>query len=242
MTTNLPANIANMAVGLAQSVQTVSTGSGDFMKMNRSGEFVYGREDIEVEEGSIWAVNPAGFQHGHVAWGDKTHGTEGKHLGEHMGPAHEPIYPESDLGAVEGEWHQAIGIQLACTDGEDVGQQCLFKSNSVGGRKGYGALLEEVVEKIKEGTGEVVPLVRLNSTHYKHDKYGKIFTPDFIIVGWTTMDATAAPEEEKAEEPEPEPEAPKKRTRKAKAKQEETPEPEPEPAPQGRSRRRRKSS
>jgi len=249
---NLPANIENMVTGLVQSVQTVGTGGGDlFMKMGKNGIFVYGQEDIETEEDATWAANPAGFQHGWIAWGDKAHGTESKMLGEKLGPAAQPIFDESELPSVEGTWSQAIAIQFRCMDGEDEGTQCLYKANSHGGRKAYGELLKKIIEKIQSGDNELVPVVRLASTSYKHEKYGKIFNPDFIVTGWLAMDAV--PEGEPPEEEAPEEEAPPKRKRGKKAAKvapepeeaaegelvEEEEEAEPEPKPR---RRRRKAA
>ncbi len=220
MATTLPANIANMVTGLAQSVQAVGAGTGGqmFMKMSKAGEFLYGAEEIEVEEGSTWAANPAGFMHGWIAWGDKAHGTAGKMLGEKLGPAAQAIFPEADLGPVEGTWTQAIAIQLRCMDGEDEGLQALYKANSHGGRKAYAALLGEVVKKITAGDADFVPLVRLANTSYKHDEYGKIFNPDFIITGWATMDEQPEVPAEEEEEAEEVPEEKPKRKRKARAK------------------------
>jgi len=221
-TENLPANIANLATGLAASVATVSQGSGTlYMKMSKTGMFVYGQEEVEVEDGSHWAANPAGFGHGWTAWGDKAHGTAGKNLGEKMGPASEPIFPESELPDVEGNWNKAVAIQFRCIDGEDKGVQVLFKSNSHGGRSAYGDLLEKVVEKIKAGDPAFVPICRLAHGSYKHDDYGKIYTPDFIVTDWVTMDGVPGDAEEvDAEEvvtPPPADDTPPKRKRKSKA-------------------------
>lgn len=247
-TANLPANIANMVQGLTQSVNEVSPAGGDvlFMKMGKDGRFSYGAEEIEVEEGSIWAANPQGFMHGWVAWGDKEHGTAGKNLGEKLGPAHQPIYPQGDLPAVEGSWSQLIGIHFACTNGEDAGVQVLYKANSYGGRKAYGDLLSQVVARIQDGESDIVPLVTLESTSYKHDEYGKIFNPVFVVTGWTSMDATALPEDDEPEEEEEEaPEPPKRKRRAAKSAEEpaeEVPAPASEDEEPPRRRRRRRAA
>jgi hypothetical protein len=240
---NLPANISNMVTGLAASVQVTGTGAGDmFMKMSKGGIFVYGVENIETEEDALWAVNPAGFLHGWTAWGDKTHGTAGKNLGEKIGPAAQPIFAEGDLPEVQGSWSQCVGIQLRCMDGEDEGTQCLFKSNSLGGRKGYAALLGAVVAKIQSGDPAFVPVVKLESDSYKHEEYGQIFNPLFVIQSWTTMDAEEEEEEEEEQEevasdPEPTPKA--KRAKKANKETAEEVVAEPE---QPRRRRRKKAA
>ena len=242
----LPANISAMVSGLVAASDTVSTGGFLFMKLAKgTGEFVYGPEEIEVEDGSIWAINPMSLQYGWVAWGDKAHGTAGKNLGEHMGPASKPIYDQASLRDVEGSWSQQVGFDLACTNGEDEGTTCRYLTNSFGGKKAWKAVLDAVVKKLTDGDPEYVPLVRLSSTSYKHDEYGKIHNPEFIITGWMAMEAEA-PEQEEEEQEEP-PTKPK-RKRKAKAKAaapaEEEAEPEEEeeeetPKPR---RRRRKAS
>ena len=40
-----------------------------FLKMDKSGHWVFGVDRDEVEAGSLWAVNPFSFVHGYVAWG-----------------------------------------------------------------------------------------------------------------------------------------------------------------------------
>jgi hypothetical protein len=249
---NLPANIADMATGLAQSVATVATAGGDaFMKMTKIGVFVFGAEETEVEEGSQWAVNPAGFQHGFIAWGTKAQGTAGRVLGEHLGPAAQPIFPEAELEEVKGEWSQQIAIQMRCMTGADEGLQTLYKANSDGGRKAYGALLSEVVKKIQSGDADIVPVVVLESGSYKHDEYGQIFYPIIKIVDWVTMEGLDAGDGEGAEEesaPKPKKAKKKKKAKKAKkveaapAEEEVVEQQETEESPAPRRRHRHRST
>lgn len=210
----LPAAIANMATGLAASATSVSDGS-NFMKFTKFGEFLYGADSIEVEPESDWAVNPMGFGQGWIAWGDKAHGTDGKMLGETMVGAGEAMPPQP--APVEGAWAEQRALQLACATGEDKGTQCLFKTSSHGGKKAYAALVLQVVKKIQAGESDIVPVVKLTADSYTHPTYGKIFTPTFEVVSWTTMEATEAPAEETQEE-EQEPEVAKKPARRRRAK------------------------
>ena len=55
----------NAAISKAQSkAPAVSTGN-PYLKMSRhDGSWSYGAEDIEVEEGSKWAINPYSLKHG----------------------------------------------------------------------------------------------------------------------------------------------------------------------------------
>ena len=66
----LPANITNMAAALAQSsVSAGAAGGGElYMQFTKFGEWVFGAEKTETEEGSVWAINPQGFTHGFIAW------------------------------------------------------------------------------------------------------------------------------------------------------------------------------
>jgi hypothetical protein len=185
---NLPANILNMATALAQSAAQAGANSGmdAFMKFSKFGEWIYGAENVEVEEGSVWAVNPLGFQHGWTAWGTKAHGTDGQNVGEVMVPSTQPMPLEENLPVVKGEWSKAVGIQMRCTNGEDEGVQVMFKTNSYGGRKAYAALLQAVVARITSGATECMPLVALKADSYQHKTYGKIFNPIIEVVGWAS--------------------------------------------------------
>jgi len=220
----LPAELTSMATGLAASINQAgegSTGNDLYAKMGKDGIFVYGADNTEFEEDSRWALNPLGIYHGFVAWGDKSHGTEGQNLGEVLVPASQPMPVESDLPEVKGSWSKAVALQMRCVNGEDEGVQVLWKSNSYGGRKAYAALLGSVVTRINAGEAAIVPILECASDSYQHASYGKIYTPEFNIQEWVTMDAQ--PEAEKVEakepepEPEPEPEAPKRRRRRAAA-------------------------
>lgn len=221
---NLPANIGNMAAALAQSAGTAgSSGAGElYLKMTKFGEWVYGAEETEIEEGAILAINPMGFQHGWTAWGSKERGNDGQNVGEVMVPATQPMPLETDLPQVNGDWTKCIAVQMKVTSGEDAGIQLLWKANSLGARKAYAAILQAVVARIQEGAAAVVPLVELTTDSYTHKTYGKIFTPELKVTGWADMDGeqaaepAAAIEEQPTEPADPQPEeqeAPKRRRR-----------------------------
>jgi len=205
----LPATLTNLATGLAQSIAHSASG-GAFMKFTKFGEWLYGAEEIVVEEGSEWAINPQGFLQGWIAWGNKEHNNEGEKLGEVMGAASEPMPAQPE--PVDGTWSEQRGMQLACVSGDDEGTQVLYKSNSHGGLKAYNSVILEVVKRIEAGEADIVPIVTLDADSYTHNTYGKIFTPEIKIVKWASMDQTAVEEEE----PEPE-EKPKRRTRRSRA-------------------------
>jgi hypothetical protein len=199
----LPATLTNMAAALAQSAGAVGgSGGGDdlFMRFTKFGSWEYGPSNTEVEEGSIWAVNPEGFKHGFIAW-DQDNTSQGP-TGELLVPATQPMPNEADLPAVSGSWSQCIAVQMRCTNGEDKGVQILWKANSKGARKAYATLLQAVIARVGEGHADVVPLVSLEADSYNHKTYGKIFAPMVEVVGWADMEGNTAEEPEPPEEPE----------------------------------------
>jgi len=215
-TSQLPAELTSMASGLSASAKGAADSAGQqFMKFTKFGAFVFGAENMETEEGALFAVNPMGFGHGWIAWGDKAHGNESQMLGEVSAAAKDPLPAKPN--PVAGDWSEQRLIQMACISGEDAGEQMLFKSSSLGGKKFYAALVLEVVKKINAGATDIVPVITLEADSYIHAKYGRIFTPLYTIKRWTTMDTVdpeAGVEEQDAAEPE---QAPPKRERRPRA-------------------------
>lgn len=211
---NLPSNVTALT-GLAQSVAAVGGSStGElFMKMDRTGVFIYGAEETEVEEGSLWAVNPHQFFHGWICWGDKEHGTEGAVQGEVMVPAIQPLPVQADLPEAPGTWTRQVSVSMRCMSGEDEGTECVFKTNSKGGLGAYAKLLSDIMDRLNQGHATVVPVVELESSYYTHKSYGKIFTPQFVVDNWVGLDGEEDAEEEPEEEPKAAAKADKKPTR-----------------------------
>jgi hypothetical protein len=59
---NLPAvNPTELGNALVAAKSRISMDAGDqpFLRLLKSGEWVYSADDVEVQEDSIWAVNPA---------------------------------------------------------------------------------------------------------------------------------------------------------------------------------------
>ena len=201
---NLPAiNPTALAKGLTKAASTIAKGAGDFlfMKLNKQGEWLFGADGIEAQDGSQWAVNPYSFVQGYIAWGD------GEVLGEEMALMTGAPVVLGDLPdtAAEKGWTPQVGVVMVCLNGEDEGTQVMFKSNSKGGVKGIRALLDEVVTQIGVDQVDIVPVVELETDSYKHKKYGKIYNPVLSIQTWISM--SGLPTAEEAEAPAPKAEA-----------------------------------
>lgn len=228
------ATIANLQAGLANVTKSIKTPNSEpYMRMGTDGLWIYGAENIEVEDGSLWAIDPRSLMHGSVMWTDydRDEKKSNRVVGEIMVSMSEPRPSAADLvpygdEAREAEdrgwrWADQLSIHLACVTGEDAGKQVLFKTTSVGGTTEIKRLIDEISKQLSNDPSAPVPCVELGNDHYAHKTYGKTYTPVMSIREWAPLDATEFSEpddgeEEEVAEAEAE-EQPKARTRKAAA-------------------------
>jgi len=199
---------------LAQSLRSLDTGTAlgntVILKMDKTGHWVFGADQTEVEDDSLWAINPFSFTHGYIAWGD------GEVLGEKMAPVTQPL-PELEPappGAKKG-WEPQTGLSLTCIKGEDRDTEARFQTTSVGGRRAVADLAQAIATQVEKDQSKPVPVVRLKKSHYLHKSYGRIYTPVFDVVEWVSLDGPDAEVKEEAAAEEPAPEAGRRRRRTA---------------------------
>jgi hypothetical protein len=172
---------------LSTALRTIQADVGPtgtvIIKMDKTGHWVFGADQEEVEADSTWAVNPFSFVHGFIAWGD------GDVLAEKMVSVSEPL-PEMDdapAGAKRG-WEVQVGMSLKCLTGEDKGMEARYTTTSAGGKRGVQTLAVAIAEQVDKDQSKPVPVVLLKKEHYQHKSYGRIFTPLFDIQSWVSMD------------------------------------------------------
>ena len=167
------------------------------LKMDKTGHWVFGADQEEVEDDSLWAVNPFSFLHGFIAWG------EGEVLGEKIVPVTQPL-PDVDApppGAKRG-WEPQVGFSLKCISGQDEGMEARYTTTSVGGKRAVQALAVEIAGQVEKDQTKPVPVVKLGKDHYQHKSYGRVYTPVFDVQKWIGMDGDApAQADAPAEEP-----------------------------------------
>lgn len=217
-------DIINFGGGSLPSVQSLSTalraikedtGAGvTILKMDKTGHWVFGADQTEIEDDSLWAINPFSFVHGYIAWGD------GEVLGEKMCSISEAL-PELDpapAGAKRG-WEKQVGFSLKCLDGEDEGLDARYTVTSVGGKRAAQELAVAIAEQVDKDQTKPVAVVSLGKEHYQHKSYGRIYTPIFKVVRWASMDGDAASTEDAvradSEVEAPDEDAPRRRRRSA---------------------------
>jgi len=195
----LPA-VSSLSSALRVAAQSAAPAGGTvILKMDRTGHWVFGADQDEVEPGSKWAVNPYSFVHGYIAWGD------GQVLGEKMAAMTEPL-PEVEAappGASKG-WEMQIGFSLKCLSGEDAGMEARYTATSVGGKRSVQELALAVAEQADRDSSKIVAVVTLGKDHYQHKSYGRIYTPVFDVHEWVGMNGPEA----EADKPQAEPAEP----------------------------------
>lgn len=189
---NLPA-ASDLSAALRKNTEAVAGGNGQIiLKMDRSGHWVYGADQTEVDRDSLWAVNPFSFVHGYIAWG------EGEVLAEKMVSITEPL-PEVDVAPPQAKrgWETQIGMFVKCIEGDDNGTEARYTVTSVGGRKAMHALAMQVADQLDKDQAHPVPVVKLTNDYYQHKAYGRVYTPVFEVQEWISLDGDdAAPVEE----------------------------------------------
>ena len=186
----LPA-VSSLATALRAVAPDVGAAGVVILKMDKTGHWVFGADQDEVEDDSLWAVNPFSFTHGFIAWG------EGEVLGEKMSPVTQPL-PEVDApppGAKRG-WEPQVGFSLKCISGQDEGMEARYTTTSVGGRRAVQQLAVEIAGAVEKDQDKPVPVIQLGKDHYQHKSYGRVYTPVFNVQKWIGMNGEAPAEAE----------------------------------------------
>ena len=186
---NLP-TVATLATALRSLNTDVSASGTVIIKMDKTGHWVFGADQTEIDEDSTWAINPFSFVHGYIAWGD------GEVLGELMGPLHEPL-PEVGVAPHDAKkgWESQVGLSMKCLSGEDANMEARFTTTSKGGKRAVHELGIAIAAQVEKDQAKPVPVVRLKVDSYKHKTYGKVLVPVFEVVEWMSMDGSDAASE-----------------------------------------------
>jgi len=206
------AALSSLKAGLQNVSSTIHTPGGlPILRLLKDGDWVYGAENVEVEEGSLWAVNLFSIQHGWVAWTDKPGNAPNEIVGEIMVSAGSPLPLESSLADVsdkQAAWRQQLAVELLCVNGTDNGEVVNYKTTSVGGMNAIKTLLAAIQKQLDTDPDRPVPLVALENDSYQHRRHGKVYYPVLAIAKWVELTDEAPT----VDEPEPAPE-PAKETR-----------------------------
>lgn len=185
--------VANLRNALQNVKSHIRTAGGDpILRLLKDGVWVYGQENIEVEDGSQWALNVPEIMHGWVAWTDydkdelKTH-KRNEIVHEVMVPMTEPLPPADALPKTEWRYTQQIELQFMCVSGADVGTQVCYKTTSAGGMNAVNKLIGELMAQLDKDPNKPIPLCVFQSDSYQHKTYGKTYVPVIAVSRWVEM-------------------------------------------------------
>jgi hypothetical protein len=213
--------LQRMMKGIAQSrAETRVAGGKPFFRMDKSGDWIFGQANEEVQPGSRWAANIYSFIHGYSCWVDT--GQKNELLGEVVTSMSEQL-PDKPPPIQGTDFKPLRGFELKCLDGVDAGTEVIYKTNSGGGIKAILTLLPKVEAQLATNPHYPCPVLTFENSHYISKKYGKTYEPVINVVGWADMngnlEGTAKPalppagteaKAEEAEEPAAKPAKPAK--------------------------------
>lgn len=167
----------------AQAARSAASGAV-LLRLLRDGIWVYGPDDVEVQEGSLWAINPFSLAMGYAAWGEEKTALAGTLVGERMALITEPqVDPNSLPDHQHAPWRAQVQFDAVCLNGDDVGVTVRYKTTSTGGRRAFAGLVQEVSNQADNGD-QIVPVVSLGTDSYQHKQYGRTYVPVFDIAEW----------------------------------------------------------
>lgn len=179
----------------AQALPTTGNGGAQYLKMDKgNGDWIFGAEETVVEDGSLWAINPASLMHGWVAWDTDSGGAP---VQEIMVSINRDLPPEGSLPEARDSkgnmlrYQQQRSVQAVCVKGEDEGTLVEYKQSSVGAMKLFAEITNKLLDQLERDPEKLVAIVEFKSESYKHKKYGRIYNPTWPIVEWRTLDNTA---------------------------------------------------
>lgn len=184
---------------LQQTRDQLDVGGSSFLRLNKNdGLWVYGQDKIEIEPGSLWAVNIMSLQHGLIAWppGESPLKQPLKSMRYIFDTTQAPI-DASLIGRQStngGAWESCIAFELLCVGGtdpnytyDDEGETLEYQQNSDGGKRAFDALCVAIMKQIGTDPANCVPVIELKSESYQHQKWGKQYKPVFEIVRWVGL-------------------------------------------------------
>lgn len=216
------AALASLRSGLAQVRTSISAAVGGqpLLRLLKDGNWVMGREDNAVANGTEIILNPMSFQNGYSCWTNRQPG-QGKNeqLGEEMWGIGNPKPPSSSLPQHHDprtqelcQWREQMSVDIKIMDGPYAGQQSLYKVSSVGGLRALTEILDKIMAKLDTGSEYIFPIVQISSDSYQHNSYGRTYVPVMDVVGWANMngeeeidDGAPAPVDAVVAKPEPAP-------------------------------------
>lgn len=150
-----------------------ATPLGEFMKTNALGKIIFGEDQIEVEAGSYWAINPNSLRMGFVTWPHPMQSGDEPLEELSCNPLTDKEISRADCKAFDKSRTSAqASIMLVCMTGEDKGTLVSIKVSNQGGRKSIAKIFDWILTyAASSGLDASVPVVKLKAAEGK-TKFG----------------------------------------------------------------------
>lgn len=167
-----------------------ATNTDPYLRLMKDGTWVFGADNALVKAGTAVAINPMAIQQGYVCWERKGEDEEGKNkmLGENMFGIGDDVPTKASMPDYGYPWKDQLSFDVMIIEGAHAGVSTSYKATSHGGMSAGKALLQAIEVRLASGTDDVLPIVELGASSYIHTRYGKTYVPEFIIVGWSTLE------------------------------------------------------
>lgn len=171
-----PAQMADSLINLAsQSPQGPNILQGRMLlKLDKgTGAWLYGQESFPLDTAIL--IDPASFQHGVIAWGDKR-----DIIGERMSPLGTPCPTADGLPPGDYKYQLSFGAAIPATN-----TQLIYKTTAQGGIEFVELLGGTIGMHIKaDPAAPRIAQITLSNTSYQHRSYGRIYKPVFVVDDW----------------------------------------------------------
>lgn len=181
------------------STANMKRGAGNrvaFLRMDKSGDWYHGVDNIPVDDEDRLYVDPMGSVHGWQCWADTDiDGVQPDLLDSVVVPTYEPLPPMPDKVPMNGRpWTEMRGLSAIMG-----GRKMVYTTTSLGGLDAVASLGEALRAQYAKNPKKMIPVVRLANDSYRHKKYGKTYVPVFDVTGWVSeapaLEATAEHDE-----------------------------------------------
>jgi hypothetical protein len=174
-----PSKFSAVAANLKRAAST----RVGFLKMDKTGAWNYGTDEVEVTEDDHVFIDPNGFVHGWQCWADTDiAGVQSELLGDIIAPMDQPL-PDRPAKVPENArpWGEMRGMSILL-----AGERLVYSTTSVGGINAFAALAEDYMAQFAKDPTKMIAEVSLSSDSYKHKNktFGRIYTPVFTVVKW----------------------------------------------------------
>lgn len=185
------------ALNTVTAVLPASDGGMPYLRLLKDGEWVFGKDDVVVQQGTKAVVDVKSAKVGYACWTDRAKNKmKDVRLGEVMADVFkgEPVPREADLPkhvdpetGEPAQWKLQASFVVKLLDGDNAGQPLLWKTSSYNGLLSASELSRQIAARVDEGNEAVFPVIEIRSVAAKN-AYGRFYKPDMRIVGWMTED------------------------------------------------------